>query len=153
MEIKWFQLLRNVKKWWIFMFSWTKRVMEKYKTFFCEDGQDMATKFQVTINFDLLINLDILLLLSCIFYLLETMNNLSFFFCKLKISLIVISLMQSKFSNTFLFLMLILPQNLAHICSMNIDIHYWIVFMKTLICGSSFLNLLLNKSHFWSYIK
>ncbi len=36
----------------------------------------MATKFQVTINFDLLNNLDILLLLSCILHLLETMHNL-----------------------------------------------------------------------------
>jgi len=46
----------------------------KIQDFFCEDGQDMATKFQVTINFDLLNNLDILLLLSYILCLLETIH-------------------------------------------------------------------------------
>jgi hypothetical protein len=46
----------------------------KIQYFFCEDGHDMATKLQVTINFDLLNNLDILLLLSYIFYLLETIQ-------------------------------------------------------------------------------
>ncbi len=51
----------------------------KIQDFFCKDGQDMATKFQVTIIFDLLNNLEILLLLSCILRLLDTMHNLNFF--------------------------------------------------------------------------
>jgi hypothetical protein len=152
MEIKWLKLLRNVKKWWIFMFSWSKRVMEKYKIFFVKMAKTWPQNFKsqliltswIILKFYYCYHVSSICWKQCVIWT---------FFCKLKTSLIVISLMQSKFSNIVVYLVLILPQNLAHICSLNIDIQYWIVLMRTSISGSSFLNLLSTKSHFCSYIK
>jgi hypothetical protein len=114
MEIKWLKLLRNVKKWWIFMFSWTKKVMAKYKTFFVK----MAKTWPQIFKSQLILTRWIILTFYYCYHVSSICWKQSviwFFFCKLETSLIVISLTQSKFSNIVVYLVLIWPQNLAHI--------------------------------------
>jgi hypothetical protein len=113
MEIKWLKLLRNVLKWWICMFSWTKRVITKYKTFFVK----MAKTWPQNFKSQLILTSWIILTFYYCYHISYVCWKQYIVFkknCKLKRSLIVISLMQSKFSNIVIYLVLILPQNLVY---------------------------------------
>ncbi len=69
------KILKNVKVWWILMFSPSKRVLVEYKTLVVKWFKIETTK----INYELLCDVETLLGISCTLFLLETMQGLSKF--------------------------------------------------------------------------
>jgi hypothetical protein len=75
-EIRGFQILKNVKTWWISMLKLLKWVLAWYKTLIMKMSQDNIRVAQVKLNLHLLCVLHKLLALSCLLPLLEAISVL-----------------------------------------------------------------------------